>query len=84
MNYIEQLGKAAKASKKSIATAGTAKKNELLEKIAENLRKNIKLDKELNKIFHSEWLKSILLDSIFTTTGISFDISAELKSTILN
>ena len=41
MNYIEQLGKAAKASKKSIATAGTAKKNELLEKIAENLRKNI-------------------------------------------
>lgn len=39
MNYIEQLGKAAKASKKSIATAGTAKKNELLEKIAENLRK---------------------------------------------
>ena len=45
---------------------------------------NLKLDKELNKIFHSEWLKSILLDSIFTTTGISFDISAELKSTILN
>ena len=44
----------------------------------------LKLDKELNKIFHSEWLKSILLDSIFTTTGISFDISAELKSTILN
>ena len=41
MNYIEQLGKAAKASKKSIATAGTAKKNEVLEKIAENLRKNI-------------------------------------------
>lgn len=41
MNYIEQLGKAAKASKKSIAMAGTAKKNELLEKIAENLRKNI-------------------------------------------
>ena len=41
MNYIEQLGKAAKASKKSIATAGTAKKNEILEKIAENLRKNI-------------------------------------------
>lgn len=41
MNYIEQLGKAAKVSKKSIATAGTAKKNELLEKIAENLRKNI-------------------------------------------
>ena len=33
MNYIEQLGKAAKASKKSIATAGTAKKNEVLEKI---------------------------------------------------
>ena len=41
MNYIEQLGKAAKASKKSIATAETAKKNEVLEKIAENLRKNI-------------------------------------------
>lgn len=41
MNYIEQLGKATKASKKSIATAGTAKKNEVLEKIAENLRKNI-------------------------------------------
>ena len=41
MNYIEQLGKAGKASKKSIATAGTAKKNEVLEKIAENLRKNI-------------------------------------------
>lgn len=41
MNYIEQLGKAAKASKKSIATAGTTKKNEVLEKIAENLRKNI-------------------------------------------
>lgn len=41
MNYIEQLGKAAKASKKCIATAGTAKKNEVLEKIAENLRKNI-------------------------------------------
>lgn len=41
MNYIEQLGKAAKASKKSIATAVTAKKNEILEKIAENLRKNI-------------------------------------------
>lgn len=41
MNYIEQLGKAAKASKKSIATAGTAEKNEVLEKIAENLRKNI-------------------------------------------
>ena len=41
MNYIEQLGKAAKASKKSIATAGTAKKNEILERIAENLRKNI-------------------------------------------
>lgn len=40
MNYIEQLGEAAKAAKKSIATAGTAKKNEILEKIAENLRKN--------------------------------------------
>jgi len=45
---------------------------------------DLELYKELNKIFHSEWLKSILLDSIFTTTGISFDISAELKSTILN
>ena len=39
MNYIEQLGKAAKASKKSIATAGTAKKNEILEKIAEKSQK---------------------------------------------
>lgn len=45
---------------------------------------DLKLGDELNEIFHSEWLKSILLDSIFTTTGISFDISAELKSTILN
>ena len=41
MNYIEQLGEAARKSKKSIATASTAKKNEILEKIAENLRKNI-------------------------------------------
>ena len=41
MNYIEQLGEAAKKSKKSIATASTAKKNEILEKIAQNLRKNI-------------------------------------------
>lgn len=41
MNYIEKLGEAAKAAKKSIATVSTAKKNEILEKIAENLRKNI-------------------------------------------
>ena len=41
MNYIEQLGEAAKKAKKSIATASTAKKNEILEKIAQNLRKNI-------------------------------------------
>lgn len=41
MNYIKQLGEAARKSKKSIATASTAKKNEILEKIAENLRKNI-------------------------------------------
>lgn len=32
MNYIEQLGEAAKKAKKSIATASTAKKNEILEK----------------------------------------------------
>ena len=41
MNYIEQLGEAAKKAKKSIATASTAKKDEILEKIAQNLRKNI-------------------------------------------
>ena len=41
MNYIEQLGEAAKKAKKSIATASTAKKNKILEKIAQNLRKNI-------------------------------------------
>ena len=41
MNYIEQLGEATKKAKKSIATASTAKKNEILEKIAQNLRKNI-------------------------------------------
>ena len=41
MNYIEQLGEAAKKAKKSIATASTAKKNEILEKIAQNLRRNI-------------------------------------------
>lgn len=43
MNYIEQLGEAAKAAKKSIATAKTAKKNEILERIAQNLRKNIEV-----------------------------------------
>lgn len=41
MNYIEQLGEAAKAAKKSIATASTAQKDKILEKIAENLRKNV-------------------------------------------
>lgn len=41
MNYIEQLGEAANKAKKSIATASTAKKNEILERIAQNLRKNI-------------------------------------------
>lgn len=43
MNYIEQLGEAAKKAKKSIATASTAKKNEILEKIAQNLRKILML-----------------------------------------
>ena len=41
MNYIEQLGEAANAAKKSIATASAAQKDKILEKIAENLRKNI-------------------------------------------
>lgn len=41
MNYIEQLGEAANAAKKSIATASTAQKDQILERIAENLRKNI-------------------------------------------
>ena len=40
MNYIEELGKKAKAAKKSLATASTGEKNCILEKIAEKLKEN--------------------------------------------
>ena len=40
MGYIDELGVKAKAAKQSIASAGTAKKDEILKKIAEVLRDN--------------------------------------------
>lgn len=40
MDYISQLGENAKKARESIANAQTSRKDQILEKIAENLRKN--------------------------------------------
>lgn len=40
MNYIEELGQKAKKAKKSLLTASTGEKNQMLEKIAEKLLQN--------------------------------------------
>lgn len=49
MDYISQLGENAKKARESIANAQTSRKDQILEKIAENLRKNKERILEGNK-----------------------------------
>ena len=48
MGYIDELGIKAKEAKRSIASAGTTKKDEILKKIAEVLRANVNIILEEN------------------------------------